>query len=59
MREQIPAIIPDSKAELHIKERLHALAKHRERSMNYLVIEALVQYLDREEAKEEANDRPD
>ena len=33
MREQIPAIIPDSKAELHI--------------------------LDREEAKEEANDRPD
>ncbi len=57
MREQIPVFIPNSKEELRIKDRLQTIAKRRDRSISYLVIEALVQYLDREEAKEEPNDR--
>lgn len=32
-------------------ERLTKLAKSRDRSMNYLIVEAILQYLDREESK--------
>jgi predicted transcriptional regulator len=32
-------------------ERLTKLAKQKERSINYLVVEAIIQYLDREERK--------
>jgi len=33
-------------------ERLIALGEKRDRSVNYLVVDAMIQYLDREEAKE-------
>ena len=33
-------------------ERLTHMSKERDRSINYLVIEAILQYLDREEMKE-------
>lgn len=32
-------------------ERLSKLAKRRDRSVNYLIVEAILQYLDREEPK--------
>ena len=33
--------------------RLHALAKKKDRSVNYLMVEAIVQYLEKEERKKE------
>ena len=41
--------IPQSKQELKPVERLMALGKKRDRSVNYLVCEAIVEFLDREE----------
>ena len=43
--------ISKTKAERKPIERLAKLAKKRDRSMNYLIVEAILQYLDREEAK--------
>ncbi len=43
--------IPKSKMERKPIERLERLAKKLDRSVNYLVVEAIVQYLDREEKK--------
>jgi len=39
-----------SKADARPIERLRRLSKERDRSMNYLIVEAILQYLDREEA---------
>jgi len=39
------------KAEQKPLERLSKLAKDRDRSMNYLIVEAILEYLDREEKK--------
>lgn len=44
--------IPQNKIEQKPVERLIKLGAERDRSVNYLVIEALLQYLDREEKKE-------
>jgi predicted DNA-binding protein len=41
--------IPKNKMEKRPVERLMKLSKNKERSINYLVVEAIVQYLDREE----------
>ncbi len=43
--------IPKSKLERKPIERLDRLAKKLDRSINYLVVEAIVQYLDREEKR--------
>jgi predicted transcriptional regulator len=43
--------IPKSKLERNPIERLERLAKKVDRSINYLVVEAILQYLDREERK--------
>jgi len=43
--------IPKSKAETHLVERLLRLSRKRERSVNYLIVEAILQYLEREEAR--------
>lgn len=43
--------IPKSKMERKPIERLERLAKKLDRSVNYLVVEAIVQYLDREEKR--------
>ncbi|MCX6093240.1 MAG: hypothetical protein NTY63_00230 [Candidatus Bipolaricaulota bacterium] len=43
--------IPKSKLERRPIERLDRLAKKLDRSINYLVVEAIVQYLDREEKR--------
>ena len=44
--------VPDKKLEKRLIERLIALGAKRDRSFNYLVIEGIEQYLEREEGKE-------
>jgi predicted DNA-binding protein len=41
--------IPKSKMNQRPAERLIALGKKRDRSVNYLVVEAIMEYLEREE----------
>ncbi len=41
--------IPKSKADRRPIERLLNLAKKKDRSMNYLIVDAILQYLDRQE----------
>lgn len=41
--------IPKSKADHRMIERLLELAKREDRSMNYLIVDAILQYLDRQE----------
>ncbi|RLB75924.1 MAG: hypothetical protein DRH24_18760, partial [Deltaproteobacteria bacterium] len=43
--------IPKSKMEKRPVDRLMKLSRSKERSINYLVVEAILQYLDREERK--------
>jgi len=43
--------IPKSKMEKNPVDRLMKLSRSQERSINYLVVEAIIQYLDREEKK--------
>ena len=43
--------IPKSKLDRKPIERLDRLAERVDRSINYLVVEAILQYLDREEKK--------
>ena len=43
--------IPKSKLDKKPIERLDHLGKRVDRSINYLVVEAIIQYLDREEKK--------
>ncbi len=43
--------IPKSKMDKKPIERLTKLSRQKERSINYLVVEAILQYLDREERK--------
>ena len=43
--------IPKSKLDKNPIERLERLAKKVDRSINYLVVEAIIQYLDREEKR--------
>jgi hypothetical protein len=43
--------IPQSKMKLQPVECLIALGKKRDRSANYLVVEAILEYLEREEGK--------
>ena len=43
--------IPKSKMEKRPVDRLMKLSRSEERSINYLVVEAIIQYLDREEKK--------
>ncbi len=43
--------IPKAKSEKKPIQRLDRLAKKLDRSVNYLVVEAILQYLDREEKR--------
>ncbi|MFC2099914.1 hypothetical protein ACFLSF_03695 [Candidatus Bipolaricaulota bacterium] len=45
--------IPRRKAEERLWERLSRLGEERDRSVNYLVIEAISEYLDRAEKKDQ------
>ena len=50
--DKMSIYIPQRKMEEKPIERLIALGEKRDRSVNYLVVDAMIQYLDREEAKE-------
>lgn len=47
--DKLSIYIPQKKMDENPVERLIKLGKKRDRSVNYLVVEAIVQYLDREE----------
>jgi len=47
----ISVYIPEKAQKLQIVERLRSLGEKRDRSLNYLVVDAIIQYLDREEPK--------
>ena len=47
----ISVYIPEKAQKLRVVDRLRKLGEERDRSLNYLVVEAIVQYLDRQEAK--------
>lgn len=46
----ISVYIPEKAQEQQVVARLHKLGKKRDRSLNYLVVDAILQHLDREEA---------
>lgn len=48
---KISIYIPDSKIGQQPVERLIKQGEEKERSINYLVVEAIMEYLDREEKK--------
>jgi len=49
--DKLSIYIPQSKMEQKPVERLIRLAKKKDRSINYLVVEAILEYLAREEGK--------
>ena len=51
LMDKLSIYVPQSQIGKKPVERLIALGKKRDRSVNYLVVEAIVQYLDREEKK--------
>ena len=50
-RPMLSVYVPKGKMAKRPIERLAALAKKKERSVNWLVVEAILQYLTREEGK--------
>ncbi len=49
--DKISIYIPQKKAEQRVLERLRRQGDKQDRSINYLVVEAILQYLEREEKK--------
>jgi len=49
--DKLSIYIPQGKMEQKPVERLMKLGDERDRSINYLVVEAILEYLDREEKK--------
>lgn len=47
----LSVFIPKKKQHLRPVERLAALGKRRERSVNYLVVQAILEFLEREEKR--------
>ena len=52
LMDKMSIYIPQQKQELRLIERTIALGAKRDRSVSYLVVRAIEQYLEREEAKE-------
>lgn len=48
---RISAVIPQSKMDQKPVQRLMKLGEKKDRSINYLVVEAILQYLKREEGR--------
>lgn len=49
--DKLSIYVPKNKLELQPVERLMKLGTKRDRSVNYLVVDAILAYLDREEGK--------
>lgn len=52
-RDQLSVYVPENKKDKQLVERLEKLAQERDRSVNYLVVQAISDFLDREEQKSE------
>lgn len=50
--DKLSIYVPKSKAALQPVERLMKIGEKKDRSVNYLVVEAIMEYLDREENKQ-------
>lgn len=50
-RDKLSIYIPQEKLKEQPVERLMELARKRDRSVNYLVVQAILEYLEREENK--------
>ena len=51
-RDQLSVYVPESKKDKNLVGRLEDLAEERDRSVNYLVVQAISEFLQREENKE-------
>lgn len=49
MRNTITIYLPQKHQEANVLERLQQLAKQKDRSVNYLAVQAIVAFLEREE----------
>ncbi|MFO8034026.1 MAG: hypothetical protein R6U88_02530 [Candidatus Bipolaricaulota bacterium] len=49
--DKLSIYIPQKKAQHNLMARLRKLAEKKDRSLNYLVVEAILEYLQREEKK--------
>jgi len=49
---RISIYVPKNKQSEHPLERLYAIAKKRDRSLNYMIVQAVLAYVEREEKKE-------
>jgi len=49
LMDKVSIYVPRNKLELRPVERLMRLAERKDRSVNYLVVEAILEYLDRAE----------
>ena len=52
LTDKLSIYIPQSKIQQKPVERLIKLGEKKDRSVNYLVVEAILEYLDREEKKD-------
>jgi len=50
--DTLSVYVPEAKRDKNLVKRLYALGEKRERSLNYLVVDAILTYLEREEGKE-------
>jgi hypothetical protein len=50
--DKLSIYVPKSKAAFRPVERLMKIGEKKDRSVNYLVVEAIMEYLDREENKQ-------
>lgn len=50
--DKLSIYIPQSKQNSSPIERLQKIAQKRDRSLNYMVVQALLEYIDREEQKD-------
>lgn len=51
LTDKLSIYIPQGKVQRKPVERLIRLGKKKDRSVNYLVVEAILEYLDKEEAR--------
>jgi predicted transcriptional regulator len=50
--DKLSIYVPQDKRQFRLIERLNKLAKKRDRSVNYLVVQAILEYVEREEKKD-------
>lgn len=52
-RATVTIYLPQKHQESQVLERLQKLAKKRDRSVNYMAVQAIIEYLDKEEKQAE------